>query len=785
MGRALSFLSFVAVLLQVSTASQAALDLLSEEENDFHQRRLNFDDWCKRELESQENQRKELAELFSGDQNEEAFEDFEVSEDLLEIARELSRSPHPELRIANVTFVALKALESDMLARSPRFFFSEQPALQAVQKLLKEAQDKVHGLTLAETSLASLAAKLEALKAEQKNASEVLAAQKAKALAAHSGRKVLETALAQTEASLSEAAGLCGLGRAVLNRSEATGQMLTRKALELVGMVEGSPAAPNAPNAPEIESKSPVVTPLNQVTPVAPVNSDLMALSRQLQLQQQQVQQQLEELKRIKSEAATPRQVVNAPEVDMEALQAEEQPLHPVSNKSPARKRSKGATMSLAAEAVEASHEGSHVRAAKSLPQTPAPTLQTALPDVSREKSDAKSKAEEDDSTRLQAPKDFPAALRGGWQALLAKKRAEGVKKTPKAEEHSTSIMDLMQTPKTYTAWQPDKNAAQPAEKAKEDLLAAEKAFDDDEDSEKSTLGRKKSAKSFLQLDGDEVKSDIGGADPLAFFQLGSIIDGATPTFAAPSSPSEAVSLLLDKFAQVTNSTTLLELAKSNLQSKDFESLLQKLQAETDEDKSQEFCKSLVQKEVSAEAKLKAELKKDYLQAKARHEAQALRHEVIARERLVFVFGNTSRRFAAVQELLQKSFGHEDGRLQQLEAQLIQMEATKSAHSAAQELHSVLEQLKTTMQHAQEELEDTLAGATSRQQQAEKLDQQSLQKLVAHVNDLERSHESRDSSPEKLEKLCAIAAESRAQRQEKHQMEVEALRASKALSELL
>jgi len=774
MGRALSFLSFVAVLLQASIASQAALDLLSEEENGFHQRRLDFDDWCKRELESQEKQRKELAEL-QGDQVEEPFEDFEVSEDLLEIARQLSRSPRPELRIANVTFVALKALESDMLARSPRFFFSEQPALQAVQKLLKEAQDKVHGLTLAETSLASLAAKLEALKAEQKNASEVLAAQKAKALAAHSGRKVLETALAQTEASLSEAAGLCGLGRAVLNRSEATGQMLTRKALELVGMVEGSPAAPNAPNAPEIESKSPVVTPSKQVTPVAPVNSDLMALSRQLQLQQQQVQQQLEELKRIKSEVATPRQVVKAPEVDMEALQAEEQPLQPVSNKSPARKRSKGATMSLAAEAVEASHEGSHVRAAKSLPQTPAPTLQTALPDVSREKSDAKSKeAEEDDSTRLQAPKDFPAALRGGWQALLAKKRAEGVKKTPKAEEHSTSIMDLMQTPKTYTAWQPDKSAAQPAEKAKEDLLAAEKAFDDDEDSERSTLGRKKSAKSFLQLDGDEVKSDIGGADPLAFFQLGSIIDGTTPTFAAPSSPSEAVSLLLDKFAQVTNSTTLLELAKSNLQSKDFESLLQKLQAETDEDKSQEFCKSLVQKEVSAEAKLKAELKKDYLQAK-----------VIARERLVFVFGNTSRRFAAVQELLQKSFGHEEGRLQQLEAQLIQMEATKSAHSAAQELHSVLEQLKTTMKHAQEELEDTLADATSRQQQAEKLDQQSLQKLVAHVNDLERSHESRDSSPEKLEKLCAIAAESRAQRQEKHQMEVEALRASKALSELL
>jgi len=44
-----------------------------------------------------------------------------------------------------------------MLARSPRFFFSEQPALQAVQKLLKEAQDKVQFVcTNSELSMSTL-----------------------------------------------------------------------------------------------------------------------------------------------------------------------------------------------------------------------------------------------------------------------------------------------------------------------------------------------------------------------------------------------------------------------------------------------------------------------------------------------------------------------------------------------------------------------------------------------------------------------------------------------------
>lgn len=476
MARALHFLSFVAVLTELGKATQSALELLSEEENEFHQRRLDFDNWCNRELENQEKQRKELSELQGEDQTEDT-EQFEVSEMLLELARQL-RPSAPPLRRANVTLTALQAVERDLAARAPRFFFGGTRGLQAVQKLLQEARDKVNGFSLAQTDRASLEAKLEVLKAEEKKNSEVLAARRAKGLAAHSGHKVLETALAQTEASLSEAAGLCGLGRTVLNRSEATGQMLSRKALELIGMVEGSPAAGSVASA---ASLPPVVS--KQSSAAAPVASDLLAVSQQLQLQQQQVQQQLEELRQMKA-AAPPLQ--KAPtEPSRSSLMEEHEDLDRVEPPSDpptrplTRKKSK-ASMSLAAETAEASKsEASHGKIEAVKMQDAATPAPKAVPAA---KAYAKSKEVDEDSNHLQAPKDFPAALRGGWQALLAKKRAEGFKKSSaKVEEHS-SIMDLMQTPKTYTAWQPDKGPSQPAEKAKEDLLAAEKTFDDDDE---------------------------------------------------------------------------------------------------------------------------------------------------------------------------------------------------------------------------------------------------------------------------------------------------------------
>eukprot|EP00913_Durusdinium_trenchii_P010439 g9786.t1 len=232
-----------------------------------------------------------------------------------------------------------------------------------------------------------------------------------------------------------------------------------------------------------------------------------------------------------------------------------------------------------------------------------------------------------------------------------------------------------MQTPKTYTAWQPDSGPSQPAGKAKEDLLAAERAFDEEDDADKGG-GKKKSSRSFLQLhdkDLGDSMDDLGGRDPLAFFQLGDLT--GIPPFAAPRAQSE-VALLLGKFAEFTNSSTLFELSRSQLQK----------QEEPEEDRSLQFCNSLVLHQSNdLEADVTAELQKHYAETKARLEGQALRHEVSAREHLVSAFTNTSQRFTTLQQLLERSFEHEETRLHGLEQQLIQLESTKSAHTTAEE----------------------------------------------------------------------------------------------------
>ncbi|CAK9054080.1 unnamed protein product [Durusdinium trenchii] len=775
MGSVLLFLS--CVVLAVSKATRTAFELLDEEENDLVQRRQDFDDWCKKELSNQEKLRQELLQL-QEDSEIEIPGEFEVPGKLLEIARQLKPNP-PELKMADLTVKTLRAVETD-LARSQTLFFGETRGMHALQKLLREASDRMKGLSLGDTSRASLTVQLETLKAEQKSASEQLAARHAKSIALRSGRKVLGTALAQTRASLVEAAGLCGLGRTVLNRSESTGKMLSRKALELIGMVEGSADATGSSSRepgtkPLVEQSTELPRKQAENLDVQAVSGPLLALSRQLQLQQQHIQDQLDELKQMKRQELAPvipvvpsmPMATAATEVASQAPKMQESGQldsnEPLASSKPRLKHAKVplASLALATENVAAKEAASGSSSAGTI-LTPKTESKVA-----------------EDPTLLQAPKDFPAALRGGWQALLAQKRVESRKKPARGEE-SSSIMELMQTPKTYTAWQPDSGPSQPAGKAKEDLLAAERAFDEEDDADKGG-GKKKSSRSFLQLhdkDLGDSMDDLGGRDPLAFFQLGDLT--GIPPFAAPRAQSE-VALLLGKFAEFTNSSTLFELSRSQLQKQDFDILLQ---TEPEEDRSLQFCNSLVLHQSNdLEADVTAELQKHYAETKARLEGQALRHEVSAREHLVSAFTNTSQRFTTLQQLLERSFEHEETRLHGLEQQLIQLESTKSAHTTAEELHSILTSLVTTMRESREKLEDALGAATTRQQQAEDVDQQGLKKLQADLRKLEEPlHHAR---PNPLEKICGLAKESFAKRQEKQRMEIVALRTAKALDDEL
>lgn len=91
------------------------------------------------------------------------------------------------------------------------------------------------------------------------------------------------------------------------------------------------------------------------------------------------------------------------------------------------------------------------------------------------------------------APKGMPTSLRGGWKAMM-----KGKKKPRKHDFHdqTSGIMDLVQTPTTYAAWHPEHSDTSLAVSAKNELLAAEKAFDTSDSGD----GGGASPESFLQL---------------------------------------------------------------------------------------------------------------------------------------------------------------------------------------------------------------------------------------------------------------------------------------------
>mmetsp|Transcript_81087 Transcript_81087/g.194531 ORF Transcript_81087/g.194531 Transcript_81087/m.194531 type:complete len:738 (+) Transcript_81087:91-2304(+) len=733
------FLLSIAAVLSLGGAD-SSLDILGEEENQLSQRRLDFEAWCKQEVENQEAQRKQLLQQKV---TEPELQRFEVPAALVELEQQLRVRAD---KTAEVSLKSLRAFESELSSQS-HWLFGESRSLQAVRRLRQEAQQKL-SLSQTSRSRAELEAEMELLKAQARNRSEALAADYAKALAARSRREVLKAALAQTDAALSETSGICGLGRSVLNRTEVAGKALVRKALELIGMVEAGAEAPVPMEASRV-NKDPGQS----------------ALLEQLLQQQHLMQQQIQQM-----ELKTPKEV-ELPRLEPLKAMGPDSLADLATAPSPVKEAAKS-PMSLAAEAKQISP---HATASKqpdrptNAKSTDALSADANLPVPSKAASTEASSVEishvRDEPVRdprePPAPKDFPAALRGGWQALLAKKRSESKGKKVAKPDDSSTIMELMQTPQTYTAWQPDKGAAQP-DKAKEDLMAAEKAFEEDED-DSARAGKKKDAKSFLQLDGNDL-----GPDPLAFFQLGSAHELRGP-FAAPA---PEVAQLLGKFAEASGSTMLLGLSKAQLDKKDLALMLQKMQAEPDDQPAQ-LCQRL-EKESRLQG-VASELKHHFALAKARAMAAVLKRETAARKSIAAAL-SSSHRFLGAQNMLQLSFERERERLQRVK-QLPW--ASVNSRGAAQELQGVLEKMLATAQHAEEELQDALASASSRP----------IPQLEGEPSDAsdaaEAEAEAATQGPgSEVARLCALEYTSRATRQEMRSIELAAIQAAAALAEL-
>ena len=265
-----------------------------------------------------------------------------------------------------------------------------------------------------------------------------------------------------------------------MNRTESAGKKLVKQALELIGKAEGAAEALASSQA-TVQAASAAVKP-HGTDAMAPSDeghaqvtssqlAHLLEVSQELQQQQQQMQQQMAELRQLQAEAShhISMDVQTPPAAAVSAVKTKPQePVLPVpeakssgqaaASTAPAQPAQLAAktSMSLAAEvAQESKLEASESE--EKAPEVPAPahgrarTKHHALEPQHHEVHEAQA-SEDEDLPKMQAPKDFPAALRGGWQGLLAKKRAES-KKKPSKPDDALGIMELMQTPKTYTAW--------------------------------------------------------------------------------------------------------------------------------------------------------------------------------------------------------------------------------------------------------------------------------------------------------------------------------------------
>ncbi|CAE7289852.1 kif19 [Symbiodinium sp. CCMP2456] len=749
--------SFIFVLgFQLSAVwASKALELLTEEENELTQRRLDFAAWCEKEVATQEKQRQELIKL-QGSFNAEDSEDesFDVPS-LLSTAKQLQLmqqgkvAESPSHSNLDVAVQCLAELESELVARSSSWAFGgEKQSLQAVRKVLGDAREQKAMSLSQQPNLTGVLppAQLEMLKARQLQAAEAQALHRAKSLAARSGRQVLDAAVVQTNAALSDAAGICGLGRTVMNRTESAGKKLVKQALELIGKAEGAAEALTSSQA--VQATSATVKPHGTDATAssdeghAQVTSSqlahLLEVSQELQQQQQQMQQQMAELRQLQAEAshhiATD---VQMPPAAVSAVKTKPQePVLPVPeakssgqatvSTAPAQLAAK-TSMSLAAEVAQESKL--EAESEEKAPELPAPahgrarTKHHALEPQHHEVHEAQA-SEDEDLPKMQAPKDFPAALRGGWQGLLAKKRAES-KKKPSKPDDALGIMELMQTPKTYTAWQPDQGVAATAVKAKDDLLAAEKALDDDDEGEKE-IPAKKDVRAFHP-------DRASMTDPLAFFQFGSEI--RRPALSAPKEDN-LVAMLLRKFALATNSTLLMELSQDELSKESLQSLLHKLETESpdavdaQDSELRKMCEAYEQESSkSMEEELSNEVHNHYTAAKAREEKKVLQRELQAREHLLSAFGRTSHRLMTAKQLIQSGAASDKQRFQQLN-QEVQKLGQSPSHTELQILMSSFDNL---VQQEEQELTDAVVTAVSRQEQAESRDQHELEDLKAKM----------------------------------------------------
>jgi len=306
--------------------------------------------------------------------------------------------------------------------------------------------------------------------------------------------------------------------------------------------------------------------------------------------------------------------------------------------------------------------------------------------------------------------------LRGGWQSLVKKKRKSARKHV--FNDQTTRIADLVQTPTTYTAWHPEHSDAALAASAKSELLAAERAFDDDR--------------------------------PAALIQLGSIehrtaleqrLPAAAEGPAAVDSPAAVAGLLLEHYGQSLGSAALLQLSRARLDAEGLRRLAGEVQAPGEEGgreaQAVSWCRDF---EREAAQRAQADFATRVMAAANLTEVEAEQHllaqEAAAQERVLKVFHQGSKH---LETLLTQVRERSSSMLDTIHS--LQKDAQQfTAQDQFGGLHESLGRAEGLATSSMAEVEDLITAALSRRQEAEKSRKTATDQLRDRLAALERQH---------------------------------------------
>lgn len=309
-------------------------------------------------------------------------------------------------------------------------------------------------------------------------------------------------------------------------------------------------------------------------------------------------------------------------------------------------------------------------------------------------------------------------------------------KKKHKFKDQTAGIMDLVQTPNTYSAWHPEHADKSMAKEAKSELLAAEKAFDADGDGDFF----------FLQVKRATMKRRAGAK---------LLLYDAEPN--APGDPALA-SLVLEQYARSLDSAPLLQLARMRLDSNRLEGLWHRIRAadvETDgaqhEATSVQWCRDF--KKDSMELGRKARLQQEHSAAallEVQVQQTVLTEEISASEQMLASFERTSK---SLQSLLTKSQQAFDGttsvlgELQQSAKQVAVTRGVGSGDGAAppaeiDDMHEKLGRADGFAAASAQELQDIIKAALTKRTDTERARRTNLDKLQAQSQVLKKKRAS-------------------------------------------